>query len=468
MGKAAPHRHCIIGAGFAGLPVAKKLKELGQDFDLLDRNDGVGGSWQSGIYPTANLISSKASTQFRDFPMPDWFPDFPSQALMQRYLADYAEAFGLPAHIELGTEVASVRPEHDGTDPRGWLVELSNGKSRRYRSVVIANGHFRKPRPVTHRGSFSGEILRPAGYRGPAVFAGKRVLVVGYGNTGCDVAVDAAATASAVDISMRGGTYIFPRLFMGIPITDLLDRLPLHFDWSDRLAARIVARLAVGDHRRYGLPRPDFRILDKMPVVQPELMNRLRTGRIGVRPDISSLRNGKVEFSDGSEGAYDLLFYAVGYDVDFPMLDPADRILEWSDGLPILYRNMIAPNARGLFFAGLGRARTGGGPLFEASGYLVARLAVLDAQSGESALALLARQERQGWRGLRLGLGQDLGPSRADMRPYGKGLWRRRIGLARHLLDKIGCPDAPSVRQRSSLPNPLVGAGNLSIAAADQ
>lgn len=451
MARDAQHRHCIIGAGFAGLAVAKKLKELGQDFDLLDRNDAVGGGWYKGIYPTANLISSKASTQFPDFPMPDRYPDFPSQELMRRYLADYARAFGLGAHLLVETEVTRVRPLAPRGGGRGWLVELAGAPARRYRSVVIANGHLWAAKPVDHPGSFSGEILRSSDYSGPAVFAGKRVLVVGYGNTACDLAVDAAGVAATVDISLRGGTYVFPRLIMGIPTTELLDRLPLHFDWSDRLASRLGILLTMGNPRRYGLPQPAARILDKMPVVQPDFLNRLRTGCIAVRPDVARLAGSRVSFADGSEATYDLLVYAVGYDVAFPMLDPADRVLDWVDGLPVLYRNMVAPEVRGLFFAGLGRARTGGGPLFEATGYLLARMAVLDAASDESVVALLARQERRGWRRFGPDPGFARGPAPADMRPHGLGTWRRRIAAARRLLDKVGCPDAPSARACSEV-----------------
>lgn len=453
--------HCVVGAGFSGLPVAKKLLEIGDEVVVLDRNEGPGGLWHAGAYEHASIISSRDTTELPDFPMPSSYPDFPSKAQMADYLAAYAGAFGLDAHCRFGTSVQRIRP---GTNRR-WIVELDNGKPLEVDSITIATGHHSTPKPVTHPGRFDGGILRSNEYDGPDQLKDRRVLVVGFGNTGCDIAVTAARTNGTADISMRSGAYVFPKLFLGIPSAELGRRLPLSGDLVDRTIARLMHRCAMGDPARYGLPRPEFRILDKHPVVNSELPSMIRHGRITPRADVERLDADTVHFVDGSAASYDLIVYAVGYQVSLPMLRPEDALLDWENDLPVLHSQLIAPKVRGLFINGLGQARTGGGPLFQEAGYLVARMAAHEVRR-----ALPIADAIDGHRSIRFArtvLGYR-SVTKADMRSYGVAYINRSLRHLRSILDDVGCPDAPSRTLHSDHSAPARRPRRLATAATGQ
>jgi cation diffusion facilitator CzcD-associated flavoprotein CzcO len=407
----------------------------------LEKHDGVGGIWHKGAYDTAHIISSKLTTQFPDFPMPKEYPDFPSRNQMGDYFKAYANYFGLTPHIQFHTPVARVRPAPDYAETRNWIVQLDSGEERVYQSVIIATGRHSKPRDVSYPGAFSGQIVHANEYRNPELFRGKRVLVVGYGNTGCDAAVDAARVGARVAISMRSGAYFFPKTFMGIPLAELSMGLPIHSDWLDRLVGRLVLTFAVGDLRRYGVPQPTDQPYDKHPIVNTELLNQVRHGKIQIRPEIARFDGTRVQFVDGSSEDYDLIFYAIGYKIDYPMFDPADGLLDWDGDLPILHTQMMAPKWRGLFFAGLGQARTGGGPLFQVGGYLLARMAAFDVNSPIGVMSAIDRHSS-----IRLATQvfgyQSVQP--ADINSYGVGYYGRIVPQFIQLLNEIGCPDAPS------------------------
>src|SRR5262245_49912956 len=225
-------KFCILGAGASGLAVAKNLRTCGIAFDCLEREDDVGGNWYFGkphstVYRSTRLISSKRGTEYTDFPMPDDWPEHPGHELVWQYLRSYARHFGLYASIEFNTEVKRIeaarrgeergtRSETSGSDllaPRfsliapasGWDVTLADGSRRRYRGVVIANGHNWDPRWPVYPGEFSGETIHSAEYKSPEIGRGRRVLVVGGGNSGFDIATDVAPLARATFHSLRRG-----------------------------------------------------------------------------------------------------------------------------------------------------------------------------------------------------------------------------------------------------------------------
>jgi cation diffusion facilitator CzcD-associated flavoprotein CzcO len=430
--------HGIIGAGLAGLPLAAALLTLGDEVEILDRNPEVGGLWFDGAYTEAHLISSRRATEFPTFPMPPDWPDFPSRAQMAEYLARYADAAGLRPHVRLGTDVTSVRP----ADGDGWEVRSTGGTVRRYATVTLAVGQYYTPRPVALPGIFTGDVLTVADYRDTSAFAGRRVLVVGHGNTGCDVAADASRVAASTVLSMRSGAYVLPKTFAGIPTIELLSRLPVRTNPTDRVVARIASRLATGDLRRHGFPRPSYRILDRNPVINDELPQAVRHGRLRIRPGIAKVQGRRVWFDDGTADDIDVLFWAAGYRIALPMLPTQDSLLDWHDGVPVLHTDVAAPRHRGLFVAGLGRSRTGAGPLFEARGRIIARMAAHDARSRRGVTAdidadprarMLRRLLRRPW----------VAP--VDMRSHGHGELDRRIAVVNRMLDAVGCPRVPSV-----------------------
>ena len=235
-------RFCILGAGTSGLAAAKNFLEAGIPFDVLEREDEIGGNWlygnpSSSVYRSTRLISSKRLTEYTDFPMPDDYPEFPGQQQVWLYICDYARNFGLYPHIQFKTSVQSITPDNGG-----WSVTLTDGSSRRYRGVVIANGHNWDPNRPELPGTFDGETMHSAEYKTPDVLKDRRVLVIGAGNSGCDIVVEAAGHAAAAFHSTRRGYHYLPKFLHGKPIDVcgerlLRWRLPL---WLRRSASRSV------------------------------------------------------------------------------------------------------------------------------------------------------------------------------------------------------------------------------------
>lgn len=438
MRKQSSKRHCIIGAGFSGLTVARKLKELGESFDVIDANSGIGGLWHTGAYDSAHLVSSKRDTQFEDFPMPESYPDFPGKVQMQRYLQRYADHCGVTAHVQLNSFVNRVCPADDYETTREWSVEIEGESPRRYATVVIANGHLSgmsSPKKPEYPGEFTGEIRYATGYRNANEFAGKRVLVVGAGNTGCDIAVDSSRIATSTTISMRSGKHFIPKTFLGIPLSDLGGEGMLGRRF-DQAVLRLICWLSFGDLSRYGLPKPTHRILDKHPTINSQLIYQIQHGRIGIRPEIKCYDGDTVEFVDGTRQVFDLIMFAVGYNVSFPMLHDEDALLDWEEELPILFLGLMAPKYRGLFFAGLGQAQAGGGPLFQGGGDILARMAAKEIRSDVGVMELIRNSKSVPKFGVKL-------VEKLDLTSHPGSVVRQSIRDILKLLDEIGCPDAP-------------------------
>ena len=219
-------RTCIVGAGCAGLAAARALLARGLDFELFEAGSDLGGNWTSGVYDSAHLISSRKTSGFPEFPMPESYPDFPSRLQMRDYLQTYAKHFDLRPHITFGQEVTSIRATGEPA-AGGWLVKTANGAETAYDSIVIANGHLRERVVPECLGSFSGKQIHSRDYRNVRDIAGQRVLVVGAGNSGCDLAAEAAFAGFDVTLSIRRGHWFVPKTLFGVPRGDLfIGKLP--------------------------------------------------------------------------------------------------------------------------------------------------------------------------------------------------------------------------------------------------
>jgi hypothetical protein len=393
---------CIVGAGSSGLAALKALVAAGIPCDCLEREDDVGGNWyygrpHSSVYASTQTISSKRLTEYVDYPMPHEWPAYPHHTQVLEYLRNYARHFGLYERIEFGCEIAKIECERgarsaelgapkttDSADalraPRTtWLVTLKDGTQRRYRGVIVANGHNWDPRVPEIPGSFSGETLHAARYKTPDVLVGKRVLIVGAGNSGCDIAVEAAQHAARTFISMRRGYHYLPKFWRGLPIDYLNERLlrkriPL---FLRRLAATYIERISFGTPGRV-LPKPDHRLFESHPIINSQLFYYAAHGRIGVKPDVAELCGNEVRFADGSREPIDLIVYATGYRISFPFLDRA--LLNWQDDKPRLFLNAFHPDRDDLFVIGLIQPDSGQFGLVDYQSRLVAAyLAATDA-----------------------------------------------------------------------------------------
>lgn len=356
--KAAPvaayrGRYCIVGAGPSGLIMARALLREGIPFDCFERHGDVGGLWDpdnSGtpLYESAHFISSKWTSYFYGFPMPEHYPDYPSGRQILDYIRGFARAYGLYGHVTLGTAVTSAEPTEDG-----WRVTLSTGEVRCYAGVVACPGATWHPNlpEIPGRDGFRGEVLHSVAYARPHAFAGKRVLVVGAGNSGVDIACDAARFARSAFLSVRRGYRFIPKHLFGVP-TDVLMSGQVPPPRGIAVSGDVGALLDTlnGDLTRLGLPEPDHDALSSHPIMNTQVLHHLSHGTLVAKPDLVALREDRAVFRDGSEEAVDVVVLATGYVHALPFLDPA--LFTWTGGRPLLYLNAIHRERRGLYVLG--------------------------------------------------------------------------------------------------------------------
>lgn len=361
-------RIAVIGAGSSGLTAAKNLREHGFAVDVFERNDDVGGNWYFGaptsrVYRSTHMISSKPFTGYPDFPMPDRYPDFLHHSQVHEYLRAYSRHFGLEADIEFGTTVETAVPVPDaplGTTPDApsWDVTISregSRETRRYGGLVVANGHNWYPKMPSYPGqdAFAGEIIHAADYKDPEILRGRRVLVVGAGNTGCDIAVESAQNAAHTFHSTRRGYWYVQKYSFGKPsdqVSDIAFGLGLPTRLVQWLFERTV-RMTIGEFQRYGLKEPDHRMLETHPIVNSTLVYHVGHGAITPTDDVERFEGDRVVFTDGRTEQVDVVVFATGYLIHVPFLDPA--LLNWADGRPQLYRHVFHPSLPNLAVIGL-------------------------------------------------------------------------------------------------------------------
>ncbi|GHE27541.1 hypothetical protein GCM10017673_32160 [Streptosporangium violaceochromogenes] len=350
----------------------------GHDVTCFERTDRVGGHWHTD-YEALHLITPRDSSGFADSKMPGTYPMFPSRDQMRDYIVDYGTSGGLTDHIRFSTEVIKVRPV-DGDSGRGWLVTTSDGEVRRFDGVIVANGHLWDPELPALAGRFDGVSLHSCEYTNTQDLKGSRVLVVGPGNSGCDLAVDAAQAGLTTSISIRGGRIYQPKTLYGRPRSELrlVAKLP---PLLQERVLRALVRVSVGDPESHrGLPAPDSRnLFENLPVVNTLLPYWIDHGRIRVVGEVVAIDGRTVSFADGTAEEFDSILWATGFKASLPFLAPS--AVETSRGVPLRVAGGMLPlNAARLFFVGLIAPR---GP----------QLPVYSAQS-ELLLDLLEVQER--------------------------------------------------------------------------
>ncbi|MEH3117507.1 MAG: NAD(P)-binding domain-containing protein [Methylorubrum populi] len=347
------NRYCIVGAGPSGLIMARALLAEGVPFDCFERHGDVGGLWDpdnpgTPIYESAHFISSKWTSYFYGFPMPEHYPDYPSCRQILDYIRSFARAYGLYEHVTLNTAVTSAEPAEGG-----WRVTLSTGEVRRYAGVIACPGVTWHPNlpEIPGRSAFRGEVLHSVAYTRPQSFAGKRVLVVGAGNSGVDIACDAAKFGRSAFFSVRRGYRFIPKHLFGVP-TDLMMSGQVPPPRGIAVSGDVGAMLDTlnGDLTRLGLPKPDHDALSSHPIMNTQILHHLSHGDLIAKPDIAAFRADGVVFRDGSEEAVDVVVLATGYVYAMPFFDPA--LFAWNGGRPQLYLNVLHRQRRGLYVLG--------------------------------------------------------------------------------------------------------------------
>jgi cation diffusion facilitator CzcD-associated flavoprotein CzcO len=422
--------HLVIGAGYSGLGVARALRADGFQVEVVERNHEVGGNWLNGVYDSTHIISSRDSTGYAELPMPRSYPDFPSRDQMLAYLRSYAEAFSIRELIRFGTEVTRVVPvTPDGMG--GWDVTLrlpdGTEETRHYAGVAVCNGHHWDHSIPIRPGTFSGRQLHSKDYRNPGDLQGSRVLVVGAGNSGCDIAVEASRHLGHALISMRRGYHFLPKTVLGIPAAEL-DR-PWLPTWAQRAFMRGMVRVIHGSNGRYGIPDPDHRLFDRHPVVNSEMLHALRHGRVEYRPDIERYDGSTVTFVDGRRDEVDTIVWATGFAISFPFLDR--DLFEWEEGIPKRIFGMMAPTVAGLYVFGVLQPRGGAGPLISRGSELLARLARIQSSADHPIAIDLARVRRAEARHL-VGVSETMREIAVANRILDVYSWRRKRRASRH------------------------------------
>lgn len=363
----------IIGAGPCGLAHAKALTEAAIAYEQVEADSDVGGNWYHGVYRTVHIISSRKTTEFTDYPMPASYPDFPSAQQILDYMRSYAEHFNLYPKIQFNTKVTMVRPRSDEL----WEVELANAERRIYKGVLVCNGHHWHKRFPKYEGEFTGELLHSKDYKGPEQLTDRRVLVIGGGNSACDVVSEAARVSREAHLSLRRGYWFMPKTLLGKPIVESpVLYLPVSVQ---RLILRVLLRLVVGRYEDYGLPRPDHKIFEKHPTISTEVLHYLKHGRIKPRPDIKRFEGKTVHFTDGTQDEFDTIICATGYYVSFPFL-PEGMVTVRNDNLAMLYGSCVLPEYKHLYIIGTRQTRYGIGPLLTPGSKLIAKMIELQNQ----------------------------------------------------------------------------------------
>ena len=380
----------MIGAGSSGITACQNLAERGIEFACFEKGSAIGGNWRymndngmSSAYRSLHINTSREMMQYEAFPMPADYPDYPGHVEIAAYFEDYVDHFGLRDRIEFQTEVVSAEPS-DG----GWEVTVRGADGERtelFTDLMVCNGHHWDPRwpepAFPGSDSFPGEQIHAHDYKTPEVLEGKRVLILGIGNSATDIAVESSRIADRTILAMRRGAWIVPKYLFGVP-TDRLTtfkpftRVPLGIQ-STMLKA--LLRLSQGRVSDAGLPEPDHEPLHAHPTVSDDLISRLGHGDIQVKPNIERFDGGTVFFEDGTSEEVDLVIYCTGYRITFPFFD--DSVVDPSDNRMDLYKRVVSLDHPGLYFIGLVQPLGAIMPLAEAQSAWAA-----DLISGESGL----------------------------------------------------------------------------------
>ncbi|NYG57319.1 cation diffusion facilitator CzcD-associated flavoprotein CzcO [Nocardioides daedukensis] len=368
----------IIGAGISGLTASKMLGDYGVPYTCFESSDRIGGNWafgnpngHSSAYRSLHIDTSKHQLSFRDFPMPDSYPDFPHHSEIKAYLDSYAAAFDLEESIEFRNGVEQARH----LDGAGWELNLQDGSTRHVDFLVVANGHHWDPRLPDFPGEFAGESFHSHHYvdpRTPLELTGKRILVVGLGNSAADITVELSSRAleNEVTLSTRSGAWIVPKYFAGKP-ADKFYRTSPHIPvaWQ-RKFVQVMQPMTAGRPEDYGLPTPNHKFFEAHPTQSVELPLRLGSGDVVPKPDIARFDGHTVHFVDGTTREIDVIIYATGYNITFPFFDP--DFLSAPDNQLRLYKRMFRPGIPDLAFIGFAQSTPTLFPFVEAQTRLLA------------------------------------------------------------------------------------------------
>jgi dimethylaniline monooxygenase (N-oxide forming) len=365
-------RACIIGAGSSGIAAAKALHERGVPFDCFEKSDRIGGNWvfgnrngMSAAYRDLFINTSRQRMSYADFPMPESYPDFPHHTHIAAYFDDYVDHFGIREKITFQTGVDHAERGEDGA----WQVTLDDGRRREYDALLVANGHHWKPRwpepAFPGADTFAGEQLHAHSYVDNSLFAGRRSVILGMGNSAMDIAVESSYVAERTYLAGRSGVWILPKYVFGKPVDQMRNDPRVPFAIRQRMIQQLV-RSYMGPPERYGLPKPEHRFGEAHPTISGRILDRIQHGTITPKPNIESFDGSRVRFVDGSDVDADVVVYCTGYQIAFPFFD--EDFISAPDNHIELFRRVFHPVVPNVFFIGLLQPLGAIMPIAEAQG----------------------------------------------------------------------------------------------------
>lgn len=318
----------IVGGGPAGLTTAGALKQAGLESIILDSGERIGQSWEQR-YGRLHLHTVRSYSGLAHFPIPSTFPKYLSKDQYASYLRDYASHFDL--NVLPGTLVKRVRQKNMDGRP-GW--ELDAGTETWFaRVVVIATGQYSQPICPDWPGlsQYRGETLHSSKFHTGLAFQHQRVLVIGAGNSGMEIAIDLAEQgASKVVMSLRSGPPVVPRDFLGVPAQVfgiLMNSFPPAL--SDKVGFAL-SRLALGDLKRFGLPSPSWLPFTshRTPVIDVGFVAGLKAGKVSIRPAVRSFTSTGVIYQDNREEPFDSVIFATGFHTGLEQLLEPEGLID--------------------------------------------------------------------------------------------------------------------------------------------
>lgn len=366
----------IVGGGPCGIGAAKWLTQFGMDVEIIERESAHGGLWNiesdqaRRVYKSAHIISCRSITELSDAPMPDNYPHYPNHQLMLQYIQSLASKFNLSDRTIFNTSVTAVRI----MDNHEFELTLNNVEKKRYGALVLATGLLNTPVYPDYRGTFSGKIMHSKDYIEMDAFKNKRVLIVGGGNSGCDIAVDLCRYADRVYQSTRRAYHYMPKFIHGLPTQEWLISLSNgNFKesdfWSQVKKEFQAAGFAPED---YGLPKPDYPMYACHPIMNSQLLYHIGHGDIFQYPDIAAFDGNLVRFINGASVNVDVVVYATGFRPDFSLLN--NDVFSSPSIFDETYIRFLHKKYHHLFLFGYFNSPSGLGNLLNLGGKLLALL----------------------------------------------------------------------------------------------
>jgi cation diffusion facilitator CzcD-associated flavoprotein CzcO len=355
-------KYAVIGTGPCGIAMMRCLTKMNIPCQGFEYHSSVGGIWNnenplSTIYDSAHLISSKTMTQYDEFPFSESVADFPHQSVLKKYFQGFSEKFELDKHIRFNSAIKKVDRNKDGS----WTIDFEDTKtgekfSEIYKGVILGTGLFNKGNENVPswpgQETFKGELVHAANYKSNDLFANKRVLIVGCGNSAADISIDAAHRAKSVDMSVRRGYYFVPKYIFGKPM-DTVNGVVKKIlpEGIKKTVDKQILKWFAGDPERFGFPKPDYNIYESHPVINSYLLQYVGHGDINIVKDIEKIDGDTVFFKDGTKKDYDIILTATGYHIKFKYIN--HELLNWKGACPDLHLNAFHPKFDNLFVLGM-------------------------------------------------------------------------------------------------------------------